>query len=191
MNAHHTVFPHKVLILLKYMFENVKCQNNQQPCSEYVSWKESIIETSPIFSANKCNYLLAIVFGTYKMAIKCGKIKKLRVVSVLTCYVTNNIQSKTKWLWWKTEHAELMLHSHLQGHILLKTYKSFKWISPRESRWITLMWQQVGKKIYSCEVKSANKPKRSQCTQYHWHMGYLALQSRKSKGNISPLQVTD
>ena len=37
MNVHHTVFPHKVLILLKNMSENVTCQNNQQPCSEYVS----------------------------------------------------------------------------------------------------------------------------------------------------------
>jgi hypothetical protein len=41
-----------------------------------------------------------VFLGTYKVAIKCGKIKKLTVVSVLFCCVTNNIQSKTKWLWW-------------------------------------------------------------------------------------------
>jgi hypothetical protein len=91
--------------------------NNQQPCSEYVPWKESITETSPIYNANKCNYLLAtVLLGTYKVAIKCGKIKKLTVVSVLFCYVTNNTQFKTKWLWWKIEHEDMILHSHLQGH---------------------------------------------------------------------------
>jgi len=44
------------------------------------------------------NYLLPIVFlGTYKVAIKCSKIKKL-TLSVLFCSVTNNIQFKTEWL---------------------------------------------------------------------------------------------
>jgi len=133
------------------------------------------------------NYLLPIVFlGTYKVAIKCSKIKKL-TLSVLFCSVTNNIQFKTEWLWWNTEHVELMLHSHLQGHILLKTHRLLKWISSQESRCITLLWQQAGKEIYSCEVKSANKPTRSQYTHYHWHLWYLALQSRKSKENISTL----
>ena len=75
-----------------------------------------------------------------------------------------------------------MLHSHLQGHILLKTHRSLKWLSSRESRCITLLWQQAGKQIYSCEVNSANKPTISQWPHYHWHLGYLALQSENPKG---------
>jgi len=75
-----------------------------------------------------------------------------------------------------------MLHSHFQGHILLKTHRSLKWISSRESRCITLLQQQAGKEICSCEVKSANKPTRCQYTHYHWHLGYLALQSENPKG---------
>jgi len=77
------------------------------------------------------------------------------------------------------------------GPHLTEGTQIIKWISPQESRCITLLRKQAGKQIYSCEFKSANKPKRSQCTQYHWHLGYLALESRTSKGNISPLQIID